>query len=348
MSATSGKINFWKCADGLRVFSILAVIMLHTSAVRVANWSPIESMTWWVAHVCDSLCRWAVPVFIMLSGGLILDAERPYTILSFYKKRLARVAIPFVFWAGVYFYWSYKSYGMHITPAFIKNSLWQGLTYNHLYFIFIILGLYAVSPALRLMPRHLSSRGIWIAVILIMSAASTGILFRYLPMNGLTRFVPYIAYFLLGYVIRFGKEKIKRPVLFLAAFSCATAVIIFRTYQLITLVGRDDYRAFVWYDHFSIGVIIQSLCVLIFMRSMLDSNKSTLFQRFLKVISPVTFGIYLMHVVFLDLVRAYTSIWCAQWILFAILFEVGIVFILSCCVCLLLQRIPWLKILIGL
>ena len=137
MSVVSNKITFLKYADGLRVFSILAVIMLHTSAVRVANWLPIESMTWWVAHVCDSLCRWAVPVFIMLSGALILDVKRFYTVWGFYKKRLVRVVIPFVFWASVYFYWSYKSYGMNITPLFITNSLWQGLTYNHLYFIFI-------------------------------------------------------------------------------------------------------------------------------------------------------------------------------------------------------------------
>ena len=76
-------ITFLKYSDGLRVFSIIAVIMLHTSAVRVANWPQIESVTWWVF---DSMCRWAVPVFIMLSGALILDLDRPDTLSSFYKK----------------------------------------------------------------------------------------------------------------------------------------------------------------------------------------------------------------------------------------------------------------------
>lgn len=151
----------------------------------------------------------AVPIFIMLSGALIMDLNRPYSLGSFYKKRFIRIGIPFLFWAGFYYYWSYKSYGMEITPEFIKNSLGQGLTYNHLYFIFIILGLYAVVPILRFLLQNIPLWGIWILVATLFVISSNGILFRYLPMNGLTRFVPYLSYFFMGYLMRFEGEKIK-------------------------------------------------------------------------------------------------------------------------------------------
>ena len=348
MNDLKKNITFLKYSDGLRVFSIIAVIMLHTSAVRVANWPQLESVTWWVSHVFDSMCRWAVPVFIMLSGALILDLSRPYTLCGFYKKRFVRVVIPFLFWASFYYFWSYKSYGMNITPDFIKKSLWQGLTYNHLYFVFIILGLYAVVPVLRLLLKYIPLWNIWILVAALFVVSSSGILFRYLPMNGLTRFVPYLSYFLLGYLIRLRGEKIKWRILFIPAFVSATTVIIFKTYLLVSQFGRDDYRAFAWYDHFSVGVIIQSLCVFLFAQTIFDASKETATNGLIKLLSPVAFGIYLIHVVFLDVLRTFTSSWCEQWIFFTIILEVLLVFIASSCACLILRRIPLGRALIGL
>ena len=68
MGGLNKKITFLKYADGLRVFSIIAVIMLHSSAVRVANWPQIESVTWWVAHALDSMCRWPCRSLLCLAG----------------------------------------------------------------------------------------------------------------------------------------------------------------------------------------------------------------------------------------------------------------------------------------
>ena len=59
---------------------------------------------WWVGNVADSLVRFAVPVFLMLSGATMLGKE--YSLTDFYKKRFLRVFLPFVFWLGMY--WIYR------------------------------------------------------------------------------------------------------------------------------------------------------------------------------------------------------------------------------------------------
>lgn len=57
--------------DFLRIISMFAVIVLHTAGER---WSKVEvhSLAWNSFNFYDSIVRWAVPVFTMISGALFL------------------------------------------------------------------------------------------------------------------------------------------------------------------------------------------------------------------------------------------------------------------------------------
>lgn len=60
--------------DYLRVFATFGVVILHVSA---QNWyvADINSFEWLVFHFFDSVVRWGVPVFVMISGTLFLNKE---------------------------------------------------------------------------------------------------------------------------------------------------------------------------------------------------------------------------------------------------------------------------------
>ena len=75
--------------DVLRIIATLAVIMLHVSA---QNWDTVDvhSFAWHVFNFFDSLVRWAVPVFIMISGAVFLDNDRPLSIQKLYRKNILR------------------------------------------------------------------------------------------------------------------------------------------------------------------------------------------------------------------------------------------------------------------
>lgn len=86
--------------DYLRVFSILAVITGHVIADFYARFGEVGPVEWWLSNVLGILARSAVPVFVMVSGAVLLG--KSYTLEGFYKKRAVRLIPPIVFWNLVY------------------------------------------------------------------------------------------------------------------------------------------------------------------------------------------------------------------------------------------------------
>ncbi|EMH1199379.1 acyltransferase family protein [Serratia marcescens] len=71
--------------NNARIIAILAVVLLHVSS-RVITWSELGSNDWWYANLYDSLVRWCVPVFVMISGALLLAPEKAEPLGVFYKN----------------------------------------------------------------------------------------------------------------------------------------------------------------------------------------------------------------------------------------------------------------------
>src|SRR4051794_9413182 len=79
--------------DGLRVAGMVAVVLLHVSLglIHYRTLSPVD-FRWCLA--INALTWWAVPVFVMISGALLLDPARWTTGAHFYRRRLARIGWP--------------------------------------------------------------------------------------------------------------------------------------------------------------------------------------------------------------------------------------------------------------
>ena len=57
--------------DLLRAVACLCVVMLHVSAAYV--FKGVGSRDFWVGNLVDSASRAGVPLFVMISGALMLD-----------------------------------------------------------------------------------------------------------------------------------------------------------------------------------------------------------------------------------------------------------------------------------
>src|SRR3989304_5868153 len=82
--------------DNARISAIFAVVLLHV-AYGVVIENDIGTNYWWFANIFDSSARWCVPVFVMISGALLLDSSKNEDSLTFYKKRLSRILLPVLF-----------------------------------------------------------------------------------------------------------------------------------------------------------------------------------------------------------------------------------------------------------
>lgn len=165
--------------DIIRVLACYLVIQLHTGEFYYigANGTVLPGYgPFWVG-ILNSLCRTAVPLFVMVSGFLLLPVREE--ISTFFKRRFTRVLIPFVLWCILYaVYFALKGQTTWLQAGI--NSLHIpvnfGTEVGHLWYIYMLIGLYLFIPLIS--P--------WVAIA---SRKSMGL---YLILWAVSLCVPYI------------------------------------------------------------------------------------------------------------------------------------------------------------
>lgn len=279
--------------DAARWLAALAVVLLHSAASIVSEPANYGSNAWLAANLYDSAARWCVPVFVMVSGALLLDGSRPQDARSFYSRRVARICAPLMFWTVFFLTWrsalDWWDGGL-VDFSFWPRKVAAGEPYYHLWYLYMIVGLYLFAPLVRALylRSSVAARRLW--VVGILSVAILDALYRQ-ALNAphgffLTWFLPYLGYFVAGRMIFDGELRIPRPALVLALSVAATAwgVAHFSDTQTLNLY---------FYDYFSITVPFMSLAAF----QCIVSNPRL---PALRNLAPLTFGVYLVHPVFLD------------------------------------------------
>lgn len=197
----------------LRVIAIVGVVCIHVAGLTYVNPDLEGSGAWWLAAALDFGAKWAVPVFVMVSGAVILRPPADPSARRFYRRRLGRLGIPLVFWHVVYVVLVVTVVDPEVeAPAVVANVL-AGEAYTALYFFWLILGLYAVVPLLwpvvrAWSPRQLTVAGAGLVAVPALDAALRGViaLLEDRPVDDasptlVTQFVPYVGFLLLGHAL---------------------------------------------------------------------------------------------------------------------------------------------------
>ena len=195
--------------DILKILATLAVIMLHLSSPGFLSLSGTGN--WYASLIYDGLTRWAVPVFVMVSGALFLDPKKSVTIHSVLHKSVPRLLRAYLFWWGAYVIVSY-------TMGVRGLSLFQ--PFHHLWYLPMLICIYLLTPVLRLVSERVDVMKyvlfVWIAYITISftSIAINEISGHYLvqvwELFQSDYIISYMGYFLLGYylsTITFNKKQ---------------------------------------------------------------------------------------------------------------------------------------------
>lgn len=85
--------------DLIRTVAIFLVILLHISIEPIVAPPQLITTAWWAFDFFNSIARPCVPLFVMLTGYLLLQPTKVNEPLKvFFKKRFARIGLPFIFW----------------------------------------------------------------------------------------------------------------------------------------------------------------------------------------------------------------------------------------------------------
>lgn len=134
----------------IRAFAALSIILIHASSGYV-NTGPLGA-------ALNQFPRYGSPVFVIISGFILyhIELKRPSpSYLHFFKHRFLKVFIPYVIWTVIYTTYAMPnllSSGSFNAVFILKTYLFNVLTgtgYVHLYFILIMVQLYALFPLLK-------------------------------------------------------------------------------------------------------------------------------------------------------------------------------------------------------
>lgn len=318
--------------DAARWLAALAVVLLHCAAQAVSDANSYGSKDWLVANLYDSGARWCVPVFVMVSGALLLDSKKVVDAREFYSRRAARICAPLVFWTLFYLAWrsllDWWDDG-RIDLSFWPREIALGTPYYHLWYLYMIVGLYLFTPLVRFFYQRSQALTRQRCLIAILGIAILDALYRQALNTGngffLTWFLPYVGYFIAGRMIFDGELRLPRPGLILILSVAATAT------GVVTLSKPGELN-FYFYDYFSITVPFMSLAAF---QWIMESPRVPL----LSMLAPLTFGVYLIHPLFLD-VASRTNSLPTLGVAWSVPAQAMAVFALSAVCCWLLRQHP--------
>lgn len=330
--------------DLLKILSIFFVILIHVTA---ENWyDDIRGVYWLVNNGYNALARWGVPVFCMVSGALLLSRDIP--IRKIYGHYFPRAALLLLFWGM-----AYSLLGGERTLSGLWSSfcgLLRGNAFTHLWYLYMIMGLYVITPLLRAMIRGAEQKTL---TYFLVCAFLFEIIFPKLlalpwldPYSGwinkmdIHLFGGYVFYYVAGYYFhQFTLPKKLR----LALYAVGTSLLIGAMVISEVKSWQLNYQ-YVNYGVFNLGTAVFSLALFVFCRSLSPKlENAPRLRRFVTLVGPLTFGIYLSHFMF-EKVLLYLGLHSntIHPLLGAPLVSL-LIFILSGAACWALQKVPVLR-----
>ena len=303
--------------DCLRAVAILAVVVLHISGQNF-RYIDVHSGDWLAMNFWESMSRWGVPVFTMISGALFLNSD--YTIGRLLRKNILRIGVAFFSWSMVYLILTNETWEV----SAVLTQLFTG--YYHMWFLYMIVGMYLLVPILRHMVRDQKVTRYFlllcflfayvlpelVKLVSIYSGTLGNLGQSILGLLDLKYVMGFTGYFVLGYV--FHQTEISIKTTRWIYFGAITA--FFLTFVGTIFISFYEGKAnTLFYENFSITTLVESVAIFLLIKSRLgcapapvESASPSRSESVICFLSKCSFGIYLIHPACIYVLEHYFSI----------------------------------------
>ncbi|MDO5510147.1 MAG: acyltransferase family protein [Weeksellaceae bacterium] len=286
--------------SNLRVLAIFLVVLGHVAIPYLYELHVTSFTNWSIVNFISAVARLSVPVFVMITGALLLGRIEPLDL--FLKKRLTRILRPFIFWTIAYIIFHFTWAGNEITTSEVVrktvHAFFKEADY-HFWFIYMILGLYLFMPILRLWIVNAKERDIrYFLFLWLITTFYNDYTKVYLPVVDLIYFSKYVGYLVLGYYI----HKFIKPNTYTNWVGALMLFIgVLSTYLLTEIFSFRDGELNTVFLNLTLLNNALSSCGA-FLLGMYFLNRS---HKIVEKIDKNIFGIYFVHVMILKILSAY-------------------------------------------
>ncbi|UOO36943.1 acyltransferase family protein [Oscillospiraceae bacterium CM] len=337
--------------DLLRIISCFAVIIIHVSASNQYSVS-VASTAWKAFNVYDGLARFAVPVFVMISGAMNLNPDKPFTFKELFKRRLLKITIAWAVWELFYAFVDFIWRGAPVGPTALLDFLETAARgHYHLWFLPMLIGLYLTVPILRAVTEKRDKNLVLYAIILffLFSVLKPALMLLQIPeaVKELIDRIPlgviggYAGYFLLGYYL--GTYPVsRRATVALAALGLLGAGA---TVFITALRSEDSGVTYgLMYDFMSLPVFFLSVGVfLLFQKAVPRLRLGDKTVKRITSLAACTLGIYLVHAFVTERVYSFGLTTLSFNAAFSVPLIAVLDFVVSWLIVVALRRIPFAK-----
>lgn len=291
--------------DLLRVIAIIGIVFCHTSISFVIP--DMGSINFYFSSFYDCFREFSVPIFVMLSGALLIGKKD--SLISFFKKRLSRIFIPFIFWCAIYilyatFYMKRELNFINAFEIFIGKGGTIGVAF---WFIWMIIVVYI---AVFLINKHLNLKydknkimnALAVLSVIYIVMFQLNIFTDQYYSQLILYYASFISYAIIGYCLANSNylESKFSPNKLIAVTFCLSAVLYgyyIICYVVPTSISNNGFR---FLGYFNVLILAMSVCIFLFFKYLsktqfmnnLEKNK---YGNAITTLSRYAYGIYLAH-----------------------------------------------------
>lgn len=275
-------------ADIIRSFAILFVVINHNFV-----FTHVSSVSNIIHILIFSIIKTSVPLFVMLSGALLLKRKEKNSI--FFKKRLKKVVIPWVLWTFIFIIINYvTNTNTFSSPGEFLAVLYQTF-FSQFWFIPMIVGLYFLTPIWKIVVQKgeknilLYFISLWFIFTSFFPSIHPNVTFPIEPQGLFMQILSYSGYYILGYIII---NKILTPI--------KNSILIIIS-VLCLCINYLDYMFFnssiKTFSYFNTPIFVLSICIfMLVLQSEINKKFNDNTKNLITKICKVSFSIYIYYI----------------------------------------------------
>lgn len=320
----------------LRVLATFILIAVHTASMFISSQSLALGDPQFVAYEWTHYAASAVNIFLMISGILLLNPNKKLDydrILSHYIPRAILAILIFGLpMCLMEQYMQSSAVGLLSIGLRAMGNLLTGNCWTHMWYMYMLIGLYLLTPLYRAFIAHTGQReqGILVLTLLLFGLVLPSLqAFFGVPIASYLQISPILAVYPLGYYLQNYTESNRRTVSLAVLYICFYIGLCY--YKVIT--GSMVFGA----QCFSTVLFACSLLILV--------RRFPVCQGLCDKLAKHCFCIYLIHALYLNI--AFKVVHVEQLLHLHpaanMLIVIAVIFLLSLLTSYLLRLVPFLR-----
>ena len=292
--------------EKLRVLATLAVVMFHIVWTLPNNYSidEIGIIPYTIMCVIVKLTDWAVPIFVMITGALLLSPKKELENQKLKKYCIRILVVLFSFGTAYSMLELIMNNDFQFSILMFPHAMlnvFEQKSWDHLWYLYLLLVLYILTPLLKSGLNYMKDKDVIIFIVILCICSfvipTINSLFRLEIVSLPIVSYPYFAYYLLGYWFAHKMTYSRSTINYIIMFGFISIFLI----VIADIVSIYKNRAYSMLVHEG-NIFTFSIVCAVFIGVKTLYAKSKTINHVEQSISKTSFAIYLVHPFYINLI----------------------------------------------